>query len=132
MDTEIKKDAALRKLKSTDDNLTRVKDIISEVKRQLNSLNRQAKKAERFKVLKDELRELELYLAKIDTQEFYDKRAEFSKELNGISDSDIELETKISQFEATIEKLNEEYMSEEASFKEVRNATSLAEKKISD
>lgn len=129
---KIKKDAALRKLKSTDDNLTRVKDIVSEVKRQLNSLNRQAKKAERFKVLKDELRELELYLAKIDTKEFYEKRAEFSKELNGISDSDIELETKISQFEATIEKLNEEYMAEEATFKEVRTATAVAEKTISD
>ncbi|MCK4738861.1 MAG: AAA family ATPase, partial [Deltaproteobacteria bacterium] len=49
-----KKEASLKKLEATRQNLTRVSDIISEVKRQLNSLNRQAKKAERYGVIKDE------------------------------------------------------------------------------
>lgn len=62
-----KKEAALRKLEATRENLTRVNDIISEVKRQLNSLNRQAKKAERYKALKEELKVAELALS---THEF--------------------------------------------------------------
>src|SRR3989337_2803053 len=50
-----KKDAALRRLTATKENLTRVSDIISEVKRQLNSLNRQAQKAQRYKALPAQL-----------------------------------------------------------------------------
>ena len=61
-----KKEAALRRLEATRENLTRVNDIISEVKRQLNSLNRQAKKAERYKALRDELRSIELILASLE------------------------------------------------------------------
>ena len=61
-----KKEAALRRLKATGENLTRVSDIVGEVKRQLNSLNRQAKKAERYKVVKDELKEIDLKLSRIE------------------------------------------------------------------
>jgi chromosome segregation protein len=51
------------KIESTRLNLTRIRDIVAEVKRQMNSLNRQAKKAERFKEHRNELREIELNLA---------------------------------------------------------------------
>ncbi len=55
-----RKREAERKMASTRQNLLRVGDIISEVKRQLNSLHRQAKKAERFKKLKNEFKEIDL------------------------------------------------------------------------
>ncbi len=54
------KKAALRKLENTEDNLARVNDIISEVKRQINSLKRHAGKARRYKELVEKLSQLEI------------------------------------------------------------------------
>ncbi|MFQ5458483.1 MAG: chromosome segregation SMC family protein [Myxococcota bacterium] len=58
-----RKNAALRKLESTEQNLVRVQDIVHEVRRQMSSLERQARRAERYKKLRDELRQLDLDLA---------------------------------------------------------------------
>src|SRR3989338_5285982 len=44
-----KKKEALGKLKETEDNLLRINDIVVEVKRQIGSIERQAKKAQRYK-----------------------------------------------------------------------------------
>lgn len=57
-----RKEAALRKMEGTKNNLARLKDILAEVTRQCNSLDRQVKKAERYKMIKNELREKELRL----------------------------------------------------------------------
>lgn len=51
---------AERKLEATEQNLLRLSDIVGEVGSRLISLQRQAKKAERFRELRGELRELEL------------------------------------------------------------------------
>lgn len=58
-----RKEAALRKMEGTTQNLARLKDIQAEVGRQISSLDRQVKKAERYHEYKKELRELELQLA---------------------------------------------------------------------
>ena len=55
---------ALRKITQTEENLTRVTDILRELKRQGTLLQRQAEKAERAKVLRAELRGLDLFLSK--------------------------------------------------------------------
>jgi len=66
MKYKVRKAEAQNKLESSRQNLQRVIDIISEVKRHLNSLDRQAKKAERYKRLVDALREIELRTSKRD------------------------------------------------------------------
>ena len=53
---------ALRKLESTRQNLARVRDIISEVQRQLTSLQRQARQARTFAALQQEAKTLEIRL----------------------------------------------------------------------
>lgn len=58
-----RKEAAIRKMESTRENLTRLNDIFREVKSQLNSISRQAKRAEKYKSLKQELKEAEISLA---------------------------------------------------------------------
>jgi len=57
-----RRDEALRKIELTEQNLARVRDILLELKRQLNSLSRQAKKAERYHRYRSELRDKELVL----------------------------------------------------------------------
>ena len=54
--------AAERKLERTRENLSRVADLLHEMERQLNSLRRQAKKAERYHLFQDELKTIDLTL----------------------------------------------------------------------
>ena len=58
-----KKQAAERKMEQTQQNLLRVTDIIEEIQKTLASLKRQAQKAERYKRYREEIRDLELWLA---------------------------------------------------------------------
>src|SRR5436309_5021104 len=60
---------ALRKLDATTQNLLRVRDIVNEVKRQLGGLERQAKAAEAYQALRQEVRRLELRVLVHDYQE---------------------------------------------------------------
>lgn len=53
---------ALRKMDATTQNLSRVRDIIAEVKQRLNALERQAKQAKHYQVLLDNARTLEVQL----------------------------------------------------------------------
>lgn len=57
---------ALRKLDATQQNLLRVRDIIVEVKKQLTSLERQARQARSFQTLQQEARTLEIELLSRD------------------------------------------------------------------
>ncbi|HUQ32736.1 MAG TPA: AAA family ATPase, partial [Pyrinomonadaceae bacterium] len=54
----VRQRAAEARLESARGNLSRVSDIISEIDRQVNSLRRQAAKARRYRILREELREL--------------------------------------------------------------------------
>src|SRR5688500_13556149 len=54
----VRQRAAEARLESARSNLSRVADIISEIERQVNSLRRQAAKARRYRILREELREL--------------------------------------------------------------------------
>ena len=58
-----RKVVALKKIEATRQNLLRIGDIVSEIKRQMNGLQRQAKKAERFREIRLELKEIELLFA---------------------------------------------------------------------
>ncbi len=55
---------ALRKIGQTEENLTRLTDILRELRRQANQLQRQAEKAEQARTLRTELRGIDLALAK--------------------------------------------------------------------
>lgn len=59
-----RKKTALRKIEATRQNLLRISDIVSEVRRQLGGLKRQAQKAERFREYREELKGIELYFAR--------------------------------------------------------------------
>ncbi len=58
-----RKKQAEKKIELTRQNLLRVSDLLAEIDKSLVSLKRQAQKAERYKALRAEQRDLELYLA---------------------------------------------------------------------
>ncbi len=71
-----RKQVALKKIEVTRQNLLRLDDLLGEIKRNLNSLQRQSKKAEKFRGYREELRELDL-LVVLHQAEFF--RAEKKK-----------------------------------------------------
>ena len=70
-----KKKEALRKLEQTEANLLRINDIIQEVKRQISSIERQARKAERYKIDFEKLKEIEVKLSFFDFKEMKTQEA---------------------------------------------------------
>ncbi|MDD5574200.1 MAG: AAA family ATPase [Candidatus Omnitrophica bacterium] len=63
---KVKKKEAMRKLEETDNNLLRINDIITEVKRQIGSIERQASKARRYKEVFEKLKSSELTYAGLE------------------------------------------------------------------
>ena len=59
----VRRKEAERKMESSRQNLARVKDILEEVRRQIGSLERQVRKAERYKAFRSELKDLDLRAA---------------------------------------------------------------------
>ena len=63
---KLRRKATFRKLESTEKDLIRIEDIMSEVEKNVRSLRRQVAKAERYQEITSELRDLEIRLANHD------------------------------------------------------------------
>jgi chromosome segregation protein len=76
-----RKQLALKKIEGTRQNLARLADVLGEIRRQLSFLQRQAKKAEKFREIRDELREIELLFTAREYCETQRQRGEAEREL---------------------------------------------------
>jgi len=95
---------AERKLEATDTNLTRVRDVLAEIKRQISSIERQAKKAARFKRLRELQRLLELSLAADDRAELTRSLEQGRGHLSALRDAATQAETRLQEREAGLEE----------------------------
>ncbi len=98
-----RKKTAQRRMEATEQNLLRVSDIVSELERQLGSLERQAKKAEKYKQLKQELRELELWWASMRFLELRAKLCWALGESERVQENAGDFETQLAAVEAEVE-----------------------------
>ena len=100
-----RKAAALRKMEATQQNLLRLSDVIGEIKRQMNSLNRQAKKAERYKGYRDEMRGIELGQAHQTYCSMEGQQKQMRVSLQELKDLETQATTEIQEVEAAVERI---------------------------
>ncbi|HUL58907.1 MAG TPA: chromosome segregation protein SMC [Anaeromyxobacteraceae bacterium] len=98
-----RREAAERKMEATQQNLLRVADIVQELGKQLESLNRQARRAEKFKALKAEIRELELRAAAVRYLELVATRRAAEERHAVLRSEDAELSARLAELEAALE-----------------------------
>lgn len=94
-----------RKLKATDANLVRLQDIIGELKRQLDSLQRQAQRAERYRKLKREVEDIELWISSKEFLELKEKTETAQADFNQAQNLQVESETEVAKLEAEVSEL---------------------------
>ena len=99
---KVQKKEALRKLEETEQNLLRVNDIILEVKRQIGSLERQAMKARRYKDIFEELKQKEISLAILKTNELMLEKDNIINQLNELEVTEGRLLNLIQEHESRV------------------------------
>lgn len=100
-----RKKESQRKLQSTEQNLTRLHDIIGELKRQIDSLQRQAQKAERYRNIKTQIESLDLWLSSLQFNDLRNLANDAKAIFDSAQNMEIEGETSVSGLEAAIESL---------------------------
>jgi chromosome segregation protein len=94
---------ALRKIDLTQQNLMRVADIIVEIGRQMNSLKRQARKAEVFNKYQARVKELDVRLGVLRFEAFTAEIENTETLLQQLRDADLERSAELKKLDAAVE-----------------------------
>ncbi|MDM8540035.1 chromosome segregation protein SMC [Desulfococcaceae bacterium HSG9] len=97
-----RKTETLRKIKATDENLTRVTDIITEIKRQMSGLKRQVRKAERFHKLRIKIRRIDIVLSLHYYDEYTQRIQAVDQILARLKNTDMGNQAELKTLEAAI------------------------------
>jgi chromosome segregation protein len=108
-----RKRLALMKIEATQQNLLRIQDIIAEVKRQIVTLERQVKRAEEYKAIRKEVKEIEIRFALQEYGELSEKGEAARGYLKALRDRELEISTQNAEKEALIENMRLRGMEEE-------------------
>ncbi len=103
---------ALRKLDATEQNLVRISDIIAEIKRQISSLERQAKQAEKYREYKENL-------GKLQIQIHLDKSVKLKNKLKDVHHKMSQVKDKLSEAQSESHKLEHEEKTQRAHLNEI-------------
>jgi chromosome segregation protein len=91
------------KIASTEQNMLRIADVLGEIRRQISSIDRQAKKAARYKRLRETLRVLELSLA-VDERGSHQQELEAARQrLSSLGDEVAGFEASMAERELTVQ-----------------------------
>ncbi|MES3036372.1 MAG: chromosome segregation protein SMC [Bdellovibrionota bacterium] len=116
-----RKKESQRKLLSTEQNILRLQDIIGELKRQIDSLQRQAQKAEKYRQIKQEVEALELWLNSIQYSDLRQAADEASRLFTELQSMEVEQQASLSSLQAEFETLKTELLVKEKAIDDLQN-----------
>jgi len=111
----------IRRLEETEQNLLRVNDIVTEVKRQIGSLERQANKARRYREVFDELKAKEINLASWQKVSLLKEKGQIINALSGLEAEESALTEVIKEQESKISNRQQELRVFEDNIMSVKN-----------
>ncbi|MDP3112118.1 MAG: chromosome segregation protein SMC [Thermodesulfovibrionales bacterium] len=132
MKYKVRRTEAQNKLEASRFNLQRINDIVSEVKRQINALDRQAKKAERYKKLSAEMRAIELKIAKKDYQDLKGSLEKILAEYHALKENEALKRAELTGLENTAEKDRIELLEKEKFLENIQQEFRDIEKAIAE
>ena len=121
----------LRKLEDTDANLLRINDIITEVKRQINSLERQAAKARRYKEVFERLKDIESAMAAYQLNKHQAQISGLNSQLNQLLEQEKQDTQALSEITQELNKSREELNNLESALESGRVQANNADNAIS-
>ena len=105
-----RKEAAVRKMEATKQNILRLNDINKEVKSQLGAISRQAKRAEQYKEIKQRMRETEVTLALQGYNELTEKGTSLQAERSQVQERDNGVRANLEAKESALEEMKAKLM----------------------
>lgn len=129
---KVRRAEAHSKLESSTANLQRINDIIAEVKRQINFLDRQVKKAERYKKLIEEVRLIEIKTSKNNYTLLVDSLAKINEEYDSHRNEDVEVRTELTKTEIDIEIAKTACLDKEKHLDVLQSEQKIKEKEMAE
>jgi chromosome segregation protein len=140
-----RKQMALKKIEVTKQNLLRIGDMVSELRRQLSSLQKQATKAEKYRECREELKTIELFSAYNNHKALFGNKSKIHEDISGLNDKldglIIALEQKELSFESCrisvitdekqIEKMHEDIFQLKGQLSAVENKIDFQRRELS-
>src|SRR5437868_6603263 len=121
---------AERKLEATEQNLLRLSDVVGEVGRRLQGLERQAKKAERFRELRGELRQLELLSACRQWLSAKEQEEKGGRELQETADGEKMVHAHVARLEAGLSAERLQLLDDEREVQELADRSHGIDKQL--
>ena len=121
---------AERKLEATEQNLLRLGDVVGEVRTRLSSLERSAKRAEKFRELRGELRELELLAACRQHLALRQTEAGQAHELNEASEAETVAEAHVAKLESGLSAERLQLLEDEKKVQELAEHSHKIDKQL--
>jgi chromosome segregation protein len=113
-----RKNEALRKIERTQQNLLRINDIITEVKRQINSLKRQARKAKRYKDYQKKVERMDVALTTYHYKTISSEIRETEALLQSLQDADLRHGSQLAKLDAEIEQIKQQRIAKDQEISE--------------
>jgi len=115
-----RKKESQRKLIATEQNLVRLQDIIGELKRQIDSLQRQAQRAERYRNLKNQIESLDLWVSSLQFNDLKSAADEAQRIFQEAQSMEVEGGSNLSGLQSELETLKLSLLEQEKKVDEMQ------------
>lgn len=117
-----RKRETLLKLNNTQADLDRVEDLLFEIEKNLKTLEKQAKRTQKYFDLKETYKELSLDLAVLKTKDLHESYTQVSKQIKSEEDAFRQLEIDLRNGDAEVEALKKKHLDKEKSLTEAQRS----------